>query len=271
MTTPNIGRMFYCDEEMEINLENEKLEKIYHFRNNDFIINNIKYENYFAIPDTISFSLKISYPGLLIGTGYNRIPGLIKSNNDENKDGYKTGFFFDHTTGMPYIPGSTVKGILKSIFPFEQKYFDDSDYYAPEKICYIEKLYNQIKSPKPEFTTLYKGKLERPDFNSCKKLEDLFFTGCTFFDAYLTDLNKNSVIFAKDTIAPHTNGLMGKVNPLHFLKIKSGNKINFQFKFDKNRLSENNLNEVEVAEFYKIILKETGIGAKRNVGYGRLE
>ena len=271
MTTPNIGRMFYCDEEMKIQLENENLGNIYNFLNNDFIINNIKYENYFAVPYTISFSLKVSYPGLLIGTGYNRIPGLIKNDNDENKDDYKTGFFFDHTTGMPYIPGSTVKGILKSIFPFEQKYFNDSDYYAQEKIYYIEKLYNQIKSPKPEFTTLYKSKLEKLDFNSCKKLEEIFFNKHIFFDAYLTDLNKNSVIFAKDTIATHTNGRMGKVNPLHFLKIKSGSKINFQFKFDKNRLIENKLNEEVLAEFYKIILKETGIGAKRNVGYGILE
>ena len=50
------------------------------------------------------FDLVTTYPGLLIGSGY--------SHEVHGKDGLKLGFYFDHTTGLPIIPGSSVKGVL---------------------------------------------------------------------------------------------------------------------------------------------------------------
>lgn len=55
------------------------------------------------------FSLETAYPGLLIGTGYNHEIAA--------KGATKIGFYFDHTTGLPTIPGSSIKGVLRSIFP----------------------------------------------------------------------------------------------------------------------------------------------------------
>ena len=53
-----------------------------------------------------TFELTTTYPGLLIGSGYNHEIGKMK-------DELKLGFFFDHTTGLPCIPGSSVKGVLR--------------------------------------------------------------------------------------------------------------------------------------------------------------
>src|SRR5690606_9438219 len=59
------------------------------------------------------WELYTTYPGLLIGSGYQHESG------GENE--FKIGFFFDYTTGLPQIPGSSVKGVLRSSFPGRDK------------------------------------------------------------------------------------------------------------------------------------------------------
>lgn len=58
-----------------------------------------------------SFELYTAYPGVLIGTGN---PHEISMEN-----AIKCGFSFDYVTGLPYIPGSSIKGMLRSYFPKE--------------------------------------------------------------------------------------------------------------------------------------------------------
>lgn len=55
--------------------------------------------------------LKTTYPGLVIGTGYAH--GIGAKEGDE----FKMGFHFDHTSGHPAIPGSSIKGAIRSVFP----------------------------------------------------------------------------------------------------------------------------------------------------------
>ncbi|MCD7838802.1 MAG: RAMP superfamily CRISPR-associated protein, partial [Clostridiales bacterium] len=55
-----------------------------------------------------SFDLKTTYPGLLAGTGLPHGAGV--------KGELAIGFTFDYVTGLPYLPGSTVKGVLRSGF-----------------------------------------------------------------------------------------------------------------------------------------------------------
>lgn len=55
-----------------------------------------------------SFCMKTSYPGMLIGVGYAHGAGIDGADDDIN-----LGFSFDYTSGQPYIPGSTVKGVLR--------------------------------------------------------------------------------------------------------------------------------------------------------------
>ncbi|MDP3829957.1 MAG: RAMP superfamily CRISPR-associated protein, partial [Ignavibacteriaceae bacterium] len=76
------------------------------FKNNDLYNLKLDYnesEIHFGIDH---FELTTIYPGLLIGSGYNHEIG-----NQENE--LKLGFFFDYTTGLPCIPGSSVKGVLR--------------------------------------------------------------------------------------------------------------------------------------------------------------
>ena len=54
--------------------------------------------------------LTTTYPGLLSGVGISHETGKLGE--------FKLGFSFDHTTGLPYLPGSTVKGNLRHVFPF---------------------------------------------------------------------------------------------------------------------------------------------------------
>ena len=70
--------------------------------------------------DAKSFQLKTVYPGLLIGLGYSHDPVKIKKDVQNNEqitkdtEAIQLGFSLDYTTGLPIIPGSTVKGVIKS-------------------------------------------------------------------------------------------------------------------------------------------------------------
>ena len=55
------------------------------------------------------FSLQVIYPGLSTGLGMAHSSGL--------KEESKLGFTFDHTSGLPFIPASSVKGCIRAIFP----------------------------------------------------------------------------------------------------------------------------------------------------------
>ena len=68
------------------------------------------------------FQLCTQYPGLMIGTG---------NEHSLKMDGaIKCGFSFDYTTGLPYIPGSSLKGALKACFPGDGKKEEISQEYA---------------------------------------------------------------------------------------------------------------------------------------------
>ena len=54
------------------------------------------------------FTLKTTYPGLLVGSGY--------QHELSSEDALKLGFYFDHTTGLPALPGSGIKGTLRNAF-----------------------------------------------------------------------------------------------------------------------------------------------------------
>ncbi|MCF8245540.1 MAG: type III-B CRISPR module RAMP protein Cmr6 [Saprospiraceae bacterium] len=63
------------------------------------------------------FHLKTTYPGLLIGTGYLHEHKKEGEDDKTKNESIKIGFYFDHATGMPVVPGSSVKGALRGAFP----------------------------------------------------------------------------------------------------------------------------------------------------------
>ncbi len=79
--------------------------------------------------------LQVQNPGLLPGIGYPHEVGYPGE--------FKLGFGFDHVTGLPVLPGSSVKGVLRSVFPqfkYDAEYpgnFEVEDGLQIEKSKYI--------------------------------------------------------------------------------------------------------------------------------------
>lgn len=77
------------------------------------------------------FSLRTYYPGLITGIGMQHQTTLKWKITEEEKTitipELKLGMAFDHATGLPIIPGSSLKGVLRESFPISnQQGFCDS-------------------------------------------------------------------------------------------------------------------------------------------------
>lgn len=75
-------------------------------------------------------NMRVQAPGLLIGSGLAH--GLPGSEED-----VKTGLQFDYTSGLPVIPGSSVKGVIRSAFPTIKEDKEQSNEADAEKLNYI--------------------------------------------------------------------------------------------------------------------------------------
>jgi len=195
-----------------------------------------------------SFSLRTIYPGLLIGSGL--------SHGIKSKEDIKIGFAFDHTTGLPYIPGSSIKGVLETMFPKEK----DDKYKC--KMEYIRGILKDV---------LEGADVEDEGVDSLtKRIFSDSGDGVVFMDAFpKCDEGKGEHKFlGDDFITPHKNPFKSPI-PIRFLKVREGVTFDFYFKFP-NKLSCRFDNEVLLKLFKRIIL-DIGLGAKTNVGYGRFE
>lgn len=209
-------------------------------------INSVEYKKYFAIPKADVIRLSTTYPGLLIGSGYSH-PALTETEEGEACD-YQLGFFFDHTTGMPVIPGSSVKGKLKSAFPPKNT----------KHICYGNKL---------DYISSILEKEGIAVTNIEKDLEDIFFKrNQVFFDAYITKAPQK--MFEDDYITPHPS-LFSNPTPLRFLKIAPAVQFTFQFKLCKYSNGTNIIETDAIKKVFEQIIKDFGMGAKTSVGYGQ--
>lgn len=192
-------------------------------------INSIPYK---PLESCKEFTLETVYPGLLHGTGYLHETGLA-----ENE--IKQGFFLDYVTGLPIIAGSTVKGVIKSIF----EKFSDS-------VC------DALEINSSQTGNLIKYIFGADDLDSSST--------CVFFDAIPLD----DELFELDYITPHTSEIKNPI-PLLMLKVKPG--VRYRFSFDLSKclfLEKIKKTEDDLLQLFKEILIEFGIGAKRNVGFG---
>lgn len=217
-------------------------------------INGKTYFQHLSLPFKDHFRLTTIYPGLLIGTGYSH----YAISEGENSD-YQLGFFFDHTLGIPIIPGSTVKGVLKNVFPKSR-----TEKWK-EKLNYIN--------------DLVKKELEATDeVISESNWEEIFFeNGNVFFHAFPIAINENNVgdekkILTDDAITPHHPGdpdaLFKEPIPLKFIKIPAGVTFKFQFRITDYNKDGIKLSSGNILNVFKQILLDFGICAKRNIGYG---
>jgi len=175
----------------------------------------------------INFEAKTSYPGLLIGIGNpHELPSI--------KGQAILGFSFDYTSGLPYIPASSLKGVLRSAFANKE---------------YIKEL------------------LDIKDDIDIKELEKEIFEGQKdlFFDATVTNYGVNGLL-SDDYITPHHKDELKEPVPLRFIKISPDVTFLFEFK-----LKDGLITKEDKAKLFASIIEDIGLGAKTNVGYGVLK
>ncbi|MGB4847025.1 MAG: type III-B CRISPR module RAMP protein Cmr6 [Saprospiraceae bacterium] len=243
--------------------------------------------------------LRTVYPGLLTGSGYSHETGI--------KNEFKLGFFFDHTTGLPIIPGSSVKGVLRSAFPsyhLKEEKKANQDARAEFIIRIINKnsegLYNLSESDKIFVHSLELAVFEGVDINATlqkktretdtfawlKNKDNWLYTSTyhrdIFFDAILEKSDHHQTkedgnLFGSDFVTPHINREKPELSPytnpvpIMFLKILPNVTFIFQLFLCNSKLGDNEFLAVSKSDLFRQILLTIGIGAKTNVGYGQFE
>ncbi|MCI9629894.1 type III-B CRISPR module RAMP protein Cmr6 [Thomasclavelia cocleata] len=237
------------DEEIKVNgkfikdiiKENNSVIKEYHYQELSFLQ---------PLQDILStFEMAVEYPGLLIGIGNNHQANI--------KGEIALGFNFDYVTGLPYIPGSSLKGKLASVF----KYTD----YILSKLSI-----NDINdNEKEEFVRKLKTAIFGEDNIPGKDI---------FIDSFVSDYN-NKKILKLDNLAPHHQNekllTLGEVNVITMLRLAPGTKIKFNFILTDSIIEvdgekPHTIKKNDKINLFKETIKDFGIGAKTNVGYGYL-
>ncbi|MCS6935781.1 MAG: type III-B CRISPR module RAMP protein Cmr6 [Chitinophagales bacterium] len=201
---------------------------------------------------THRFTLFTTYPGLLVGSGY---PHDTKAKGD-----FKIGFYFDHTSGLPVIPGSSVKGVLRSAFEVDVT-GNGKNYTGEKSVEFMKWLLTEINEN--DIAAALEVKVLK------QIVQEIFGDEQTpgkdiFFDAVINiQITGDKPFLANDFITPHPNPFKNPV-PIQFLKVLPG--IGFEFRFLLNDSTwKSNVKE----RLFQKILLTLGIGAKTNVGYGQ--
>ena len=202
-----------------------------------------------ALQPTICFDLTTTYPGLLIGSGLAHGTGMDHD--------LKIGLSFDYTTGLPYVAGSAVKGVLRSLFPSLAKEISKEDKL---RIDYLnEKCQKKLSADEWKKLTAMLFDANRVGTAPSRVL---------FFDAMIIgSTNQSGQILGDDFITPHKSPIKNPI-PLQFLKVLPGVTFRFAFRMD-NRVGK--LTVEQVGALFRAILLDVGVGAKTNVGYGQFK
>ena len=264
---------FYLDKEYKekkLRFEVIKIDKNNNQKNLEDLIN----------IDKIYFS--VNYPGLLIGTG--TTIEYTPFNKEKKDNNFKTGLSFDYTTGLPYIPGSGIKGVIRDFFP--QK-IEDKNYSEKEKLKYQEQneakmeLINQILKSNYSFEEIEKIKesiFDGRDFREKENLEEEKFLPIFKRDKFIEGrilVQDGKQILDKDYITPHKKILENPV-PIQILKIVPETEIEILFQLNETKIFKSEGNDIIITKeqkknLFTEILSLTGLGAKTNVGYGHFD
>lgn len=197
-----------------------------------------------------SFTAKVQYPGLVVGMA-NPTMNSIKEGGSKKNEEFKTGFTFDYVSGLPYIPGSSIKGILRESI---KKYKEDVSKYLGIKENIDLSISNLID--------MLFG--DDQGSNECSNAE--VFKRDVFFDAMIIDGDKNKYILKEDFITPHFE--FENPKPIRILALKPEVKIKFYFMMKRDEIG--GIACHKRFDLYKGLLLDLGVGAKTNTGYGKL-
>lgn len=162
----------------------------------------------------------------------------------------ENGMLFHHTLGAPYLPGSSVKGLIRA---WAEQWTEGKDKVNDEELLQIFGSKNRFKNNKDDNTQA---------------------GSVLFFDA----LPVNKATLKADIMTPHYPEYYddkGKTPPadnqnpipITFLSIGTGAIFQFAFKARKNA---NKDDITTVKKWLDLALKNLGAGAKTAVGYGRM-
>lgn len=207
-------------------------------------------------------NMRVQAPGLLIGSGLAH--GLPGSEED-----VKTGLQFDYTSGLPVIPGSSVKGVILSAFPTIKEDKGHPNEADDEKLNYIRSLIADIPQ-------VNKPVLEDEDILEFGN--QMFNYGDIFADALLVGYGTRmkqrrpvNQVLAEDYITPHTGGPLAQPIPIKIVKVAPGVTFAFCFKFSETKIGAKVVSASMKKALCTAILQDLGVGAKTNVGYGVLK
>lgn len=237
--------------------------------------------NKHTIPEqlkVVSLFLKVLNPGLLPGTGY---PHEIGYQGE-----FKLGFSFDHTTGLPVLPGSSVKGIIRSVFP-QAKSDDkiDPKSVKGQKSKFIFQLLQRLEIANLEQYS------EDNKFELINELEQAIFCGVVrnedtnnpnekykrlpmsqhdcFLDAMPVEFRNG--LLGRDALTPHGKNPLENPTPLPFIKVMPEVVFGFYFKLYDTQIGNICITKEHKKRLFTEILCTVGAGAKTNVGYGQFE
>ena len=204
------------------------------------------------------FTLITTYPGVLVGSGYDH---QTKSRGDAS-----IGFYFDHVTGLPTVPGSSVKGLIQSAFMLdvdpEGAPFTGDISLEFINFCAQQASETSKQEVKAVSDVIVLDKIKNRIFGIQESAgEDVFFD-----TQIITNRVGDNPLIAKDFITPHKEVTKNPV-PIQFLKVPA--EVPFEFRFGLS--SDDQWSAMEKEQLFKQIVLELGVGAKTNVGYGRLE
>lgn len=219
---------------------------------NNILFNSVYEESSEDIyPADHCFTLKTIYPGMLVGIGY---PHMAGGEGADKNEEIKLGFSLDYVSGLPYIPGSSIKGVLRSAFRRYPEFIKELMDINDDKIVKL---------------------LEQEIFEDGKDV---------FLDAYPVKANSEGKILAPDYITSHMaddekyDGLINPV-PVRMMKILPSVEILFRFSLKDTILYADRIKDISEdiklsktvkLELFKELFLKFGIGAKTNTGYGRL-
>lgn len=173
--------------------------------------------------------METRYPGLIAGISGPHGSGMAD-------DDIKTGLSFDYTTGQPYIPGSSVKGVLRSAFE--------------EKAEAVAEIMTALGID--------------PGAHTLKDIkDDIFENGDVFLDAVVFDGNEYGRLLGSESFTPH-GGPVDTPVPISAIKVLPGVRFEFRFIWKKDGI----LTAENKKKLFAELLSLFGVGAKTNLGYG---
>lgn len=212
------------------------------------------------------FSVYVCYPGLQIGTGYPHKTKQIKGE-------IQVGALFDWATGVPYYPGSSVKGVLRNLFKIASGDGAEAEgcrYDFTQRINAVNPGIDwKITKENAEYLkNILFGK--DPDKQSLVSINDRNI----FYDAYIVGFRKNASgqqqkILGIDSLAPHESRTKNPT-PISMLRILPDVCLTFNMHLNDVKDPDGKvlLTCEQLLALFKGIILDIGFGAKTHTGYG---